>query len=213
MEIALDKGGEQSPCASLGGLSPFLKGPSSWRAYREPRSCRSLLSDQGDGSIAFASTSRSSSIKQWTEIKQSQQPPNVLPKDWKTPYVEIHISGSASVASGMRNPEMSPADASPPPDLKRYYRDEGERRRLVGRLFQTSAHHYDRIAMATSFGSNNWYRREALKRSNLGSGMKVLDVACGTGDFSRAFAPYLSFRAVPRFRLLSVRLSALIPLR
>ena len=60
-------------------------------------------------------------------------------------------------------------------------RNVGERRRYVAELFDASATHYDKICRVTSFGSGQSYRREALERAGLEPGMRVLDVATGTG--------------------------------
>ena len=55
----------------------------------------------------------------------------------------------------------------------------------VGRLFDEAAADYDRVASLMAFGSGAWYRRRALVRSGLSSGMRVLDVAIGTGLVAR----------------------------
>lgn len=69
----------------------------------------------------------------------------------------------------------------PHPKLERYYAHDGERAAFLGRLFDASASHYDDISRFMSFGSDRAYRRQVLLRSGLAPGMKVLDVACGTG--------------------------------
>jgi demethylmenaquinone methyltransferase/2-methoxy-6-polyprenyl-1,4-benzoquinol methylase len=69
----------------------------------------------------------------------------------------------------------------PHPTLNRYYADDGQRATFVSRLFDASAHHYDRVNHLISFGTDRAYRRRALLQAGLRSGMKVLDVACGTG--------------------------------
>jgi demethylmenaquinone methyltransferase/2-methoxy-6-polyprenyl-1,4-benzoquinol methylase len=69
----------------------------------------------------------------------------------------------------------------PHPLLERYYADEAERRRQVDAWFDESASDYNWINQALSFGSGNWYRREALLRAGLTSGMRLLDAGCGTG--------------------------------
>jgi demethylmenaquinone methyltransferase/2-methoxy-6-polyprenyl-1,4-benzoquinol methylase len=77
---------------------------------------------------------------------------------------------------------------SPHPVLTAYYRDEAERRRFLTRLFDDTASQYDRITDLMSLGSGAWYRRYALRRAGLTEGMKVLDVAVGTGAFASAAA-------------------------
>ena len=74
-----------------------------------------------------------------------------------------------------------PAPLRPHPLLTRYYSDEEARRRQVQAWFDESAPDYDWITQAMSFGSGNWYRRQALLRAGLAPGMSTLDVACGTG--------------------------------
>ena len=54
-------------------------------------------------------------------------------------------------------------------------------RRLVAGLFDASAEHYDRICRVMSFGTGQTYRRDALTRAGLQPGMRLLDVATGTG--------------------------------
>jgi len=53
-------------------------------------------------------------------------------------------------------------------------------------LFDRTAVHYDRICRVMSLGSGQLYRRQALVRAGLSDGMKVLDVATGTGLVARA---------------------------
>jgi len=77
---------------------------------------------------------------------------------------------------------------SPHPILTDYYRDETQRRRFLTRIFDDTASHYDRISGLMSFGSGAWYRRSALRRAGLKRGMKVLDVAVGTGAVACAAA-------------------------
>jgi demethylmenaquinone methyltransferase/2-methoxy-6-polyprenyl-1,4-benzoquinol methylase len=53
-------------------------------------------------------------------------------------------------------------------------------------IFDESAPHYEAIARLGFFGSGQWYRRDALRRAGLVPGMRVLDVASGTGPTARA---------------------------
>ncbi|HVS03052.1 MAG TPA: class I SAM-dependent methyltransferase [Thermoanaerobaculia bacterium] len=69
----------------------------------------------------------------------------------------------------------------PHPPLTRYYRSEQERRQRLARWFDATAPAYDWMTQLLSFGSGRWYRRQALERAGLAAGMRVLDVACGTG--------------------------------
>lgn len=73
---------------------------------------------------------------------------------------------------------------APHPVLGEYYAEADSRRQKVDQMFDSSAEHYDWITSAMSFGSGKWYRRDALVRSGLKSGMKLLDVGAGTGVVS-----------------------------
>ncbi len=66
-----------------------------------------------------------------------------------------------------------------------YWRSEDERVALTRRLFDDTAADYDRIEKLIGFGSGSWYRRQALLRAGLEEGMRVLDVAAGTGLVTR----------------------------
>ena len=82
-----------------------------------------------------------------------------------------------------------PSDgASPlvaPPAGGAYWCSEEERLALTRRLFDDTASDYDRIEKLIGFGSGSWYRRQALLRAGLREGMRVLDVAAGTGLVTR----------------------------
>ena len=69
--------------------------------------------------------------------------------------------------------------------LDEYYQTESERQGLLSHLFDSAAPHYDRISSMLSFGSGAWYRRYALRNAGLSPGMRVLDVATGTGLVAR----------------------------
>ena len=75
---------------------------------------------------------------------------------------------------------------APHPVLRPYYESDGDRQSFVTALFDGSALHYDRVCALMSLGSGQWYRREALRRAGLRRGMRVLDVATGTGLVARA---------------------------
>jgi len=63
---------------------------------------------------------------------------------------------------------------------------EPERQTVVNRLFDDTARHYDRVTGWMSFGTGARYRRDVLRRSGVGAGSRVLDVACGTGQVAAA---------------------------
>jgi demethylmenaquinone methyltransferase/2-methoxy-6-polyprenyl-1,4-benzoquinol methylase len=70
--------------------------------------------------------------------------------------------------------------------LERHYAHDDDRQRFVIDLFERSAQHYDRINQMMSFGFALTYRGQALRRAGLAPGMRVLDVATGTGLMARA---------------------------
>ena len=75
---------------------------------------------------------------------------------------------------------------APMPILPGYYADERGRARFVRELFDRSAADYEDVERIAGLGAGEWYRGEALKRCGLKPGMKVLDVAAGTGLTTRA---------------------------
>ncbi|WP_223677582.1 class I SAM-dependent methyltransferase [Azospirillum agricola] len=80
----------------------------------------------------------------------------------------------------------SPAPTvEPHPVLDSYYPDTAQRLRFVRGLFNRTAHHYDRINAIFAPGSGSWYRAQCLRRAGLRPGMRVLDVAIGTGLVAR----------------------------
>jgi len=83
-------------------------------------------------------------------------------------------------------PEV-PTDAvlAPHPTLPRYYADDGGKAGFVRRIFDAGAADYDRVERMMALGSGSWYRRQALQRAGLAAGMRVLDVATGTGLVAR----------------------------
>ena len=79
-----------------------------------------------------------------------------------------------------------PTVTPPHPVLDRYYRREDERDSFVATLFDGAAKYYDRVGHVLALGSGPFYRRNALRRAGLRRGMKLLDVATGTGQVARA---------------------------
>ena len=65
--------------------------------------------------------------------------------------------------------------------------DAGPARRLsfMRDLFNRSAQQYDQVNRLFSLGSGAWYRRFCLRRAGLRPGMKVVDIAVGTGLLAR----------------------------
>ena len=72
--------------------------------------------------------------------------------------------------------------------LNHYYADTTQREEFVRGIFDETAPWYDWADRFLSLGSGNWYRREAVKRVGLAPGMKLLDLATGTGPVTRAAA-------------------------
>ncbi len=69
--------------------------------------------------------------------------------------------------------------------LAHYHADPAQRPGFVRSLFDESAQHYDLVNRVLSFGSGAWYRRRELRGAGLRAGMRVLDVATGTGLVAR----------------------------
>ncbi|MBK9136226.1 MAG: class I SAM-dependent methyltransferase [Betaproteobacteria bacterium] len=80
----------------------------------------------------------------------------------------------------------SPGALRPHPSMPDYY-GEGlaPRRAFLRQVFDDTAADYDRIESMLAWGSGRWYRRQALLRAGLASGMAVCDVGCGTGLVTR----------------------------
>ena len=69
----------------------------------------------------------------------------------------------------------------PHPELDPYYDSLRKKQNFLRKVFDSAAPYYDSIAIWGWFNSGHWYRRTAFQRAGLKSGMKVLDVASGTG--------------------------------
>jgi demethylmenaquinone methyltransferase/2-methoxy-6-polyprenyl-1,4-benzoquinol methylase len=79
----------------------------------------------------------------------------------------------------------------PHPDLKDYYASAVDRAAFVDALFDGAARHYNLIGRMFDLGSGPTYRRRALRRVGLRPGMRLLDVAVGTGLLARGAATVL----------------------
>src|SRR5713101_9098114 len=75
---------------------------------------------------------------------------------------------------------------APHPTLTEFYPAPAERAHFVNELFDRAAHDYDRMSWAISLGTDRPYRRWALQQAGLKPGMRVLDVATGTGLVAQA---------------------------
>jgi demethylmenaquinone methyltransferase/2-methoxy-6-polyprenyl-1,4-benzoquinol methylase len=72
--------------------------------------------------------------------------------------------------------------------LSRYHATEDERSGFLRRMFDGVAPDYDRMERLFTIGTGSWYRRQALARAGLRSGMRVVDVGAGTGLLTREAA-------------------------
>jgi demethylmenaquinone methyltransferase / 2-methoxy-6-polyprenyl-1,4-benzoquinol methylase len=74
---------------------------------------------------------------------------------------------------------------APHPLLPEYYGEEAGRRVFVRKMFDDTALDYDRVERVMALGTGGWYRHRALQRAGLRPGMRVLDIATGTGLVAR----------------------------
>jgi demethylmenaquinone methyltransferase / 2-methoxy-6-polyprenyl-1,4-benzoquinol methylase len=84
----------------------------------------------------------------------------------------------------------------PHPVLTKYYASDDDRRPFVTALFDGAARYYDWVCGVGSLGSGQFYRRYVLRQHGFARGMKLLDVATGTGLVARAATRMLPGSAV-----------------
>ena len=84
--------------------------------------------------------------------------------------------------------EVSASKHQPHPPLSPHYQSLDQKQSFLRDVFDRSAPYYEGIASWGFFGTGGRYRRWALQRAGLKPGMKVLDVATGTGPTARAIA-------------------------
>jgi demethylmenaquinone methyltransferase / 2-methoxy-6-polyprenyl-1,4-benzoquinol methylase len=82
----------------------------------------------------------------------------------------------------------TPPPTPPHPVLKEYYSSAAERQGFVGELFDGCARYYNHIGRMLDLGSGPAYRKWAVRRAGLRPGMRLLDVATGTGLLARGAA-------------------------
>ena len=85
---------------------------------------------------------------------------------------------------GYRERGKDGLELAPHPTLERYYGARGKRD-FVKQIFDQGAGDYDQIESLMALGTGGFYRRLALVRAGMLSGMRVLDVAVGTGLIAR----------------------------
>jgi len=61
-----------------------------------------------------------------------------------------------------------------------------EKKAVVKQIFDSIAFRYDLLNHLLSFGLDFYWRKKALKLSSFNEESKLLDIACGTGDFAIA---------------------------
>jgi demethylmenaquinone methyltransferase/2-methoxy-6-polyprenyl-1,4-benzoquinol methylase len=61
-----------------------------------------------------------------------------------------------------------------------------DKKKQVKRIFDSIAYRYDLLNHLLSFGTDIYWRREALRLTDIKSDSVLLDIACGTGDFAIA---------------------------
>jgi demethylmenaquinone methyltransferase/2-methoxy-6-polyprenyl-1,4-benzoquinol methylase len=75
---------------------------------------------------------------------------------------------------------------APHEELPEFYSGRERHDEFVSDLFDRTARYYDGISAALSFGTGLGYRKMALRRAGLNRGMRMLDVATGTGLAAKA---------------------------
>ncbi len=83
---------------------------------------------------------------------------------------------------------MNARPIPPHPKLDRYYGSEAERVAFVTDMFDEGAPYYEWVCRIMSLGTGEQYRRRTLLGAGLAKGMRVLDVATGTGLMLRSAA-------------------------
>lgn len=82
-------------------------------------------------------------------------------------------------------PSLQETPQIPHSPLRAYYPCEADRREWVRNLFDRTSGDYERMERLVALGSGSWYRRRALQRAGLQTGMFIIDVGVGTGLVAR----------------------------
>ena len=72
------------------------------------------------------------------------------------------------------------------PEIKPYQNEEGSKKEQVAKMFNNIAPKYDFLNHTLSLGIDIIWRKKAVKILKKSNPKKVLDIACGTGDFTIA---------------------------
>jgi len=74
------------------------------------------------------------------------------------------------------------------PDLLQSPHEAADKAPRVRRMFNAIAPRYELVNTIFSGGRDAYWRRQAVKLAKVRADDEVLDIACGTGDFARAFS-------------------------
>ncbi len=88
--------------------------------------------------------------------------------------------------NGQPPKDLPAAPLSPHRPLDGFYSGPGARQGFVNELFDQAAPDYDWVSGMMSFGSDQFYRKDCLRKAGLQAGMQLLDVASGTGLMIKA---------------------------
>src|SRR2546430_10761336 len=80
----------------------------------------------------------------------------------------------------------APSKLVPHRTLTAFYPAPAQRARFVADLFDRAARDYDWMSGAMSFGTDRRYRRRALRQAGMTPGIRLLDLATGTGLVAQA---------------------------
>ncbi len=97
------------------------------------------------------------------------------------PNVPADVPPSATPNGAPAGQVHQPAPMAPHPVIPGAYQSPEAKRQFLSAIFDDTAQDYDRVERWLSLGTGRWYRRQALQRAGLQSGMRMVDVAVGTG--------------------------------
>lgn len=78
-------------------------------------------------------------------------------------------------------PQPDVSTLPPHPPIPGYYETPASKQEFLNRIFDETAADYDKVEQYLSLGTGGWYRRQALRNAGLKPGMRLADVAIGTG--------------------------------